>query len=830
MMRRALFVVASVVLAVLVATAPAAGAHTVAVSGHATDSDFNNAAKLQGVSVSGSGQSASVAFPGSTGLREGFEDGDLSEFSGNVSSAAFEVTMEAAISGTYGLDLDASQGNENQEITRSIPETDVSGNYSVWFNQTAEGNDDTFVTLEQGGATGIWINVDRQDSISGTGDELTIGEVDGSTGIEPSNYDDIQVELYDLNFDANSGKYVVRTETQQLATGSFTFATDISAIDAITFGYQNGAGNDARVEFDDVVIPGDERGFYLSANHSAENVVEGWTNLSLSDASATVTWQGASGGAWTDVASATYSTGGNKTLALSGDYDAWRVNVTFENTSSGGAPTAELHDEGVRAETHEPAVDNSSASPSGGAELTTTPTFSINGTDVDFPTGQSDSVTLEWHRNGYKLGETTETTNGTWTFTPSTSEGGQNTWHVVATDAYGHSVTSDTFSYKVPEELRIYNETDPDQLIDSATVDIEFYFDDGSTTIVERSTTDGTVDMAGLPADQPFVVVAETNNYVSRRIYVQSLFESQSVYLLNESETFVEPVYVLEDYSGRFPAEDSVLLIQRNINESWTTVEGDFFGASGEFPAHLQYNVRHRLIVINTETGEMKNLERVTPIASGETIITVHQGGDVTIQRNAATVRVSPSIRRLLATSGQEINATVTSHDNSLDSWNVTVTYTNETTGATTTLNSTSETTASGGSFAPSLNLTGKAGGTVTVEVDYTLSSGTTGGETVEYTVARTYQNEFSLLAGLGNVANAIPSAHRDTFTGVLAVLCTLAIAGAVARVPGTSTEVIGLTGVIALAGFAVVGWIGYGPVTAGAGAWVAIAGIRRGL
>lgn len=163
-----------------------------------------------------------------------------------------------------------------------------------------------------------------------------------------------------------------------------------------------------------------------------------------------------------------------------------------------------------------------------------------------------------------------------------------------------------------PSTLFVFQEQNPTQLISgSAEVRVRFFVD-GSEEVIERTVTDGTVDLSGLPSDQQFVVTvsAEGTPYTYRRIVVDSLSEQQDVYLLNQSRaTTVDVEFALTDYTGQYPGSETNLFIERPItkdfdndgsNETrYRTILGDNFGSTGQFPATLAQNERYRLRIVN---------------------------------------------------------------------------------------------------------------------------------------------------------------------------------------------------------------------------------------
>lgn len=778
-MRRPLLVSAVLVVSLLVSVAPAAGAHTAVVSIHTTDTDFNGASALENVTVKGSGTSAYVDWRGG-------ETGSTADRCG----IGCDDSGDAGVTGKYGMEVN--------------PNTVLDGvNATVSSNTT--GATTMYVLKSDGTVIG-------QAPISGGTANITT-----TPRMQPATTYYVAVDAGGSSFDV--GYY------------SGTISSSSNDIDIKKGGWAAGSSTSNPYGVSAVTaVTGSGPGQYVGPAHDASDPVQGFADITVQNANVTIEWQGYDGTNWVVVDSTTYTTGGNKTASLSGGYERWRLNMTSTQTATYDYSTT-LEDEGVTAPTSPPQLDNASASPSGGERVTETPTFSINGSDVDFGDAEGDTVTLDWYRNGELLGTATETTNGTWEFTPSEGLAGTSTWHVVATDEYGHETTSDTFSYESPSQLEIYNESDPTTLVNNSNATIEFYFGNGTVSTTETKTTsDGTVDMSGLPADQQFVVVVEAEGYAPRRIYVPGLYETQRVFVLPNSATGVEPTFDLKDYTGLYPPETSVLKVQRVLNGSWQTVEGDYFGATGQFPTTLARNERHQLVLVNTETGRTKNLGTFTPKDSETYEVTVYSRDDIEVVRTGASVDISPATRRLQDGENQTIGATVRSQAEDLSSWEITVLLQDSDTGANSTLATKSGTDPSLGELKQQFNLTGQAGGAVFVNVTYTLVDGTTETQVVEFVISRVSDNQFALLPVLGKVEARFPSQTQGMVTGLLAVIVTILFAGFIATLPGTSSEVVGLVAVLTLAGFAVISWIGYGPVFAGAAAWVAMAALRRGI
>lgn len=248
----------------------------------------------------------------------------------------------------------------------------------------------------------------------------------------------------------------------------------------------------------------------------------------------------------------------------------------------------------------------SDPSPGDGEVLQSSSTLAVTISDADFAAG--DSVTVEFYVDGTSVGTDSVSANGTASVNWADATSGSHDWHVVATDSYGTSTTSPTWSFGIPSELRIYNETAPSELLSGsdATVEVRFYADN---QVIERSTTTGIVSLDGLPVNQKLIVSASADGYESRRIIIDSLIEQQSIYLLPTSAESARIVFSLDDSTGRFTQAE--LFIEKAITQNGSTnyqvIAADSFSAAGEFAVTLENNERYRLRARNQQ-GETRVL------------------------------------------------------------------------------------------------------------------------------------------------------------------------------------------------------------------------------
>lgn len=277
-------------------------------------------------------------------------------------------------------------------------------------------------------------------------------------------------------------------------------------------------------------------------------------------------------------------------------------------------------------------------SPTG--EQSTAPTeLGINVTDPDFP---EDNVTVTfYHKNETestynKVGTTTLTDEGRATTTTiSDTRSGDHSWYAVAEDLSGQTRTSSTFEYGVANEVFIYNESSPETLI-TQTVNITAYYGD---QVIETSTSDGSFNLTGFPADERITIKAESDSYRDRTIVIESISDQHSIYLLHENVSAVEVRFKLDDRTGNFPSDDSTtLFIKRPLNTSgstsYQTVLADQFGTNG-VTGFLEEGVRYRLIVENSD-GDRRVLGSFTATVSETVTLTIGTLTYDTYEKNTA--------------------------------------------------------------------------------------------------------------------------------------------------------------------------------------------------
>lgn len=244
-------------------------------------------------------------------------------------------------------------------------------------------------------------------------------------------------------------------------------------------------------------------------------------------------------------------------------------------------------------------------SPTG--DLSNEPTqISVDVNDTEFDVGDSVDVTIDL--DGSQIHSETITANQTVSVAmPQSGQlGGSHQWTVEADPEYGNTAQN-VYNYRVPSNLTIRNERNHSEIITSPIEsDVTFF---GEDRIVTRNTDDGVVNMTGLPVNQDFIaeVVPSDENWTTRSIYFESIYQQQSIYLLNTSAVdTTEARFVLNDPTGQFGTE-TIVFIQRPINVSsettWQTVHADQFGTEG-VTATLEEGQRYRIRIQNAEGDE----------------------------------------------------------------------------------------------------------------------------------------------------------------------------------------------------------------------------------
>lgn len=180
------------------------------------------------------------------------------------------------------------------------------------------------------------------------------------------------------------------------------------------------------------------------------------------------------------------------------------------------------------------------------------------------------------------------------------------------------SGTNEIYLEDGPDQLEIRDE-ETEELIESSDgdeVEVRF-FPDGDDEVVEtRTTEDGIVDFAGLPSDEEFVITVSADGYETRSVYIDSILDQQTVYLLDQEADSVLITFDVNDRTEQFRGSDVRLVVQKPVgtdNQSrYQNIAGEYFGAAGEQSITLERGERYRLTVFNRD-GQSRSLGSFTP-------------------------------------------------------------------------------------------------------------------------------------------------------------------------------------------------------------------------
>lgn len=360
---------------------------------------------------------------------------------------------------------------------------------------------------------------------------------------------------------------------------------------------------------------------YQSATHAVSNAEEAAINIEqLSNVSVDAKVRTDGG---TVLNQTTLSSTGNHTLTLA-ETSSSQLETVLDITVTGENPQFDLSDESILFTNHAPSGSNPTPT---GPLTTSEPTFELDVSDPEFGTAQGDRVNASLYVDGEYAGSKIATQNRTVSVTEEISGGGNHSYYWRLEDSYGATTTTSTYNVTVPGTLYIRSETDPGQLVTDAQVNLTYYAGD---QIYRRTTSDGTVDLSGLPIDQPIIALAQADGYFTRTAIITSVYEQDSLYLLNDSITSHQIIFDITDPTGEYPGAETALMVQRDINLSgtveWRTVAGDVFGAQGVV-TDLEAGERYRLVIRNLETGDRTVLGAFTP--TGDQAVTLEPASAV---------------------------------------------------------------------------------------------------------------------------------------------------------------------------------------------------------
>jgi hypothetical protein len=228
--------------------------------------------------------------------------------------------------------------------------------------------------------------------------------------------------------------------------------------------------------------------------------------------------------------------------------------------------------------------------------------------DDDFP---ADNVTVDVDLNGNDVGTQTVQSDSSVSFSLSGLIAGDNTVTINATDSFGNSnERQETLSF--PENMTFFEIADPPQNTTNKSLNVSLFTRPDERLVFERDIVNGSLSMAGLPVDEPYIVdVIANDNLIDRRTIVFSLVEQQEVFLLNKSADTADVELTVEDSTGDF-GTSSIIQIERIINTTDTNaterefvaVAGGELGARAAFTTTVETDVRYRARIVSGDGQE----------------------------------------------------------------------------------------------------------------------------------------------------------------------------------------------------------------------------------
>jgi hypothetical protein len=470
-----------------------------------------------------------------------------------------------------------------------------------------------------------------------------------------------------------------------------------------------------------------------------------------------------------------------------------------------------------------PVVYPSTASPTG-AVTTDAVNFSIAVADADFNTAVGDTVTATFRVNGSAVGTDSLTQAGTVSTTADVSGSEVIRWSVSLNDSYGRSTTTETYVARAAGDIILKSETTGQNLTSLANASVTFY---GDASSVERQITDERLNLSGVPQGSPTTAVFRADGYYMRSVALFNLSEQRTAFLLPRASNSSTVVFELVSYSTAYPPENTSLIVKRPLDLdgqiAYRTVTSGPFGATGEYGTELETGVQYRLIVRN-QAGETRRIGSYTPVADTRQTVTISPQGQIDLDARGAIVTVQPDLD-LLDPADTEFTVSFTV-PGSAEVRNASVALL----GPTESVSLDSATLFGPGEATVAANLSRFAGREVFVVVSYQTSEGVTDGLVRQYRVREAFDSSHSLLASTAGLTGLLPAGSVDAFTSALALFVAVLVTGAIAVRFRPSSEANALVATGVLAGFGLVGWIGYNVVFIAAVATVAFGGLRRGL
>lgn len=516
-MRRKTITVLLVLLAVVGApiAAAATGAVVPAVV-HDEEADFTAAEELTQFGVEGDSVVFTRTEQGGNQTIDSFEDGDISEYTGDTSS--FDVVSTDSTDGSQSLETTA--GSTVEVLSTSglnyYPEAGDTFQFDIKHTVQGTGITRTMFAVQD---TDNYYSIDLNDNENSI--ELKKNSGGSISTIASDSYTPSADEWHTFRVDWGSdGSFTVTlydSTGSEVSSFSGTDTTYTSGgIGALHF---NGADSET-VRWDNfkTVDAGELKdGVYVSSNMSAERTVGGSMNIvDASGADVTVTWEGWDGSSWVTLDESTRSAQTGERSASWSEFggDKVRLNVTVDPTTD----TTTYEFDSYETEFQSAAPEMSNLDPDGVETDESTVTLSADIADQDFDTVQGDEVDVTFFVDGQQVAARTVGSNQTVEVDAAGLPDGSHDWYVESTDEYGNTETSATQSLTVnnyeplldngsaaPSGGEVVSGNSIEMSIDledadfgtntGDTVTVDFYID-GSLVDSVEATSNGTVSVS----------------------------------------------------------------------------------------------------------------------------------------------------------------------------------------------------------------------------------------------------------------------------------------------------------------------------------------------
>jgi len=149
--------------------------------------------------------------------------------------------------------------------------------------------------------------------------------------------------------------------------------------------------------------------------------------------------------------------------------------------------------------------------------------------------------------------------------------------------------------------VTVFNESDPTAgPISGGNLSLTVSVFSNDRVVSSGEVTDGRFALAGVNGGRgPFLISVTNDGFVSRTIVVDSLFVNTSVFLLPTTEDRVETRFALEDNTGQFGGDSSLIFVDKIINQTdgtrYRTVRSGPAAPDGELTAILDQGETYRL-------------------------------------------------------------------------------------------------------------------------------------------------------------------------------------------------------------------------------------------